>query len=755
MKHIQKMGGAGVVLLTLLCTTFSVSAQTTRYIDPANGTWTGTCTSVDPANANGPCNLARAYALQSGSGDTFLIEVRHAGGTVTLSPPADSLEHPITFGAYKRGATAAVEGTLKFAGSQAFEITRAGQFKLHAKARAQFENVTLRRKTRKFGSFLTHNPRASSLVNFFVSDKESITITGTLTVDHSDAELARLTVSESFKLAGIRSPLRVRELTVNRGATLTIAEGMELHVPMRRGSSATDRKGLLIVDGVIEGAGKLQIRYEKKTSGQPSERGGTDDRFFHNSHEYMPGDGVDHTDCLRVTGSGRIRVQMVVGAAGNVCIDLQDMGSVAATGSINEPANRSGAFTLAADQDSITTDLIFRRAVMVDGDVEQWNDSRIVFEKEATIAGDVILSDTSNLQIHGETSFDTHHTPRTDDLSDNGTLVSVRRGVQMGTSGKYMCDYVTRRTDDKPRAMHIPGVQFAGVARIAGDLDVRSNNLTDGAAADTNPTAPSCAPRVLFLVPMARDQGPPAISLVSSVGGDLDVRADEDFGDKGRVYLDSDSLKTGSVMRRTAHSLRVGRSLVAQGNTIGMGYPATSGLDGMCTGNDVSLTFGNHIVLTGEAKSLVVSDATDGITLGALVTLGDLEIQDGTLTVKTLHVGPRAELTANKNVNVTESLILQGELSGELDEASTIKRLTYGSRATDVVKKVALTSMLDALAIHAGSGELRLDEVVKTKNLGLCSGTLSLVDAESTTDSTLHVTEHITVQNGMLEKGYQ
>ena len=466
----------------------------------------------------------------------------------------------------------------------------------------------------------------------------------------------------------------------------------------------------------------------------------------------MPGDGVDHTDCLRVTGSGRIRVQTVVGAAGNVCIDLQEMGSVAATGSINEPANRGGAFRLAADQDSITTDLIFRRVVMVDGDVEQWNDSRIVFEKGATITGDVILSDTSGVQIHGETSYDTHRTPRTDDLSDNGTLVSVRRGVQMGTSGKYMCDYVTRRTDDKPRALHIPGVQFVGAAKIAGDLDVRSNSLTDGAASDTKSKAPACAPRVLFLAPVAQNQGGTTISLMSSVGGDLDVRAAADFGDKGRVYLDSDSLETSNIMRRTVHSLRVGRSLIAKGNTIGMGYSSTSGIDGMCMGDDVSLAFGNHIVLTDEAKSLVVSDATDGITLGALVTLGDLDIQDGTLTVKTLHVGPRAELTANKNVKVTGSLLLQGELSGELDEASTIKRLTYGSRNTDLVKKAALSDTLDALAIHAGSREIRLDEVIKTKNLGLCSGTLSLVDAESTTDSTLHVMEHITVQNGMLEK---
>ena len=133
------------------------------------------------------------------------------------------------------------------------------------------------------------------------------------------------------------------------------------------------------------------------------------------------------------------------------------------------------------------------------------------------------------------------------------------------------------------------------------------------------------------------------------------------------------------------------------------------------------------------------------------MALDELAVPSGPLAVKTLHVGPRAELMG-ENVKVTESLLLQGELSGELEEASMIKKLTYGSRNTDLVKKAALSDTLDALAIHIGSGELRLDEAVKTKNLGLCSGTLSLVDAESTTDSTLHVMEHIIVQNGMLEK---
>ena len=69
------------------------------------------------------------------------------------------------------------------------------------------------------------------------------------------------------------------------------------------------------------------------------------------------------------------------------------------------------------------------------------------------------------------------------------------------------------------------------------------------------------------------------------------------------------------------------------------------------------------------------------------------------------------------------------------------------------MKKAALVKTLEVLSIDVGDrGTLRLEEVIKTKNLGLCSGTLSLVDAESTTDSTLHVTEQITVQNGMLRK---
>ena len=386
--------------------------------------------------------------------------------------------------------------------------------------------------------------------------------------------------------------------------------------------------------------------------------------------------------------------------------------------------------------------------------MEQWNDARILFEKTAAIQGDVILRD-------GETPYtNTADYGEANTAADAGLRVGWRDGATTDDSERYTCAYSNRHrrgyasVDGGVRTRHIPGIHFGGAVTITGDLNVYSNTLTEtttgATAGDTH-----CAPKVLFMAPLVQDNAKADLHLVSSVGGNLVVEDTVSFGGKGRVYLDSDAKAVSSgATRRTAHSLRVGLDLAAGGKSLGMAYPATSNVDGMCTGKDTSLTFGNRLVLTDAGESVIIGDATLGLTLGALVTLGDLRVEPGkgTLKVKTLHVGPDAELTANKDVTVEESLILQGELSGELNEASAIKMLTYGNRNTDLVKKASLASMLEALSVQVGSGELRLEEVHKVKNLGLCSGTLSLVDAESTTDSTLHVTGQITVQNGMLRK---
>ncbi len=677
--------------------------------------------------------------------NNILIRVRRAGGRVTLAAPTVALDVNPQFGVYVQGNDTPVEGTIEFTGT--FKIAAEGQLQLDPKASVQFENVTL-----------SEGSRSTSVGEqefFRIADKseERIAITGTLTIPAgASVRLPALVVSRSLTLKGGTEAGKTSELRMG-GPPST--GGSPVEIPLRVHSGATlhmDGVDLVVhlgkeifVEGAIEDVTKgaerhrLRIAFLNSANPEPSSR---QPAGFLEGGAYSPlEEGIDDKDCKRIRGTGTIPAGILAIAMGSVCVDLKRVGPVTVSGSL-----QSDVYTDA----KITTDLIFREDVVVDGDVVQWNDSRVLFTKTATIRGDVILRD-------GGIPY-----TNTADYGEGNT--AANSGIRVGwqdvlNNRRYTCEYSNRwrRTfshrDGGLRTDHIPGVHFADEATIAGDLNVYSNTLTEtttgATAADTK-----CAPRVLFMAPLAKTSGDEEIALTSLVGGSLVVEDTVSFGGKGRVYLDTDSLKTGAVVRKTTHTLRVGGDLAAGGKTLGMAYPAISSMDGMCTGNDIKLTFGNHVVLTDAGKSVVIGDATNGLTLDALVTLGDLRVESGKgpLTVTTLHVGADAELTANKDVKVTESLILQGELSGELDASSTIKMLTYGNRNTDPVKNAALITILDALAIHMGSGELRLDEVHKTKNLGLCSGTLSLVDVESTTDSTLHVTEQITVQNGMLQK---
>ena len=739
MKYLQKWGGA-VVCLTILLTVSSAFAQstsTTRYIDPVNGRADGNCTKTDPLVTNGACTLARAFHSSNQTANTtFLIRVRRAGGMVELAAPTTSLTKSITFGAYVAGGSgSSAAGVLKFTGT--LTLARTGQIALTPTATAEFQNITL----------AGGGSRWANGANFVVFKDENdvgkrVTIAGTLTVNPTTAQIAKLIVSKDLTISGVHA-LLLDELEVKSGATLTLDtqpadyEGGVI-LFMKKGTSNTDTRGIFRVDGrIVEGKKgprpNIVFLAHNNFSTNPNRGDGS---FFHASSDYTPSasGAIDHTDCLQVTGGGMISVDIVMNSYGNLCVELPEIGNIQVAGSIVERGNQATART----KKNITTDLIFRKEVIVNGDMVQWNDARVVFEQAATIKGDVILADGTLPSVFGGADFGAARD------------ASVRKGVQVGGAGDYTCAYATGAS-----AVHIPGVQFAGAVTIEGGLHVRASSLTDGAPNSAKASAPACAPRVLFLAPKATTTTPAAgRAVVSSIAGDIAIEDTASFHNKGRIHLDSDMHGTSPNLRRTAHNVRVGGDLAAGGKTIGMKHASTSMMNGMCTANDTGLAFGNHLVLTNAAESVVIGDDADGLTLDALVTLGDLRVESGKgpLTVTTLHVGSGAELMSTKDVKVTESLILQGELSGELDEASTIKKLTYGSRTTDIVKKAALTSMLDALSISVGSGELRLDEVVKTKNLGLCSGTLSLVDAESTTDSTLHVTEHITVQNGMLEK---
>ena len=127
-------------------------------------------------------------------------------------------------------------------------------------------------------------------------------------------------------------------------------------------------------------------------------------------------------DCLMVTGGGTVENDLYFVAAGNVCVALGEIGNLVAVGSID-------------GQEDITTDVIFRNDVTVNGDVEQWNDARVAFEMSAMVDGDVTL-----------------------DYGDGGV------GTGFGTPVSDPADF--------ERAMG-SGLEFAGSSTIEGDLNLK------------------------------------------------------------------------------------------------------------------------------------------------------------------------------------------------------------------------------------------------------------------------------------------
>ena len=679
--------------------------------------------------------MDEAFTSKQADGAKFLIQVRHAGGTVTFNTPSTSLTAgPLVFGAYVAGSAAAVEGTLIFAGTNALLIANTGQVRLDDKVKLQFKDIKVGealRPVREFGEDIFHHENDSD---------ERVSITGTLTLSSGFASFYNLVVSKSFTAKINPASLIVRNsLTINHGATLTLegSGGYTLFLLMKRGEDRTDKRGVVTVNGSIERAegseGYFYVGYQNLNNALGRGSAGIGNDGFHAYSEYTPAanSAIDHTDCLRITGSGTINFPILVRAMGNVCVDVKKVGKVVALGSLqNDPSN----------QTNITTDLIFRENVEVNGDVEQWGDSRVVFEKMSTIKGNVILNDGSS-------------TPYND--SGYGTLrtASVRIGVRngpfvKGSKEKFTCAYITKRKagDKKQRGAHIPGVQFEDAVTIEGDLDVRSRNLEETTVHATDSTMTKCAPRALFMAPLTKK------TITSRIGGDLVIKDDEDFNNDEDDYSDGGRVRlTSYVVGKTVnsvHNVQIDGGIIAGGTTIGMEHASGSRDTGMC--GATSSTAGNRIVLSDE-KAHVISGS---LTLGALQIAEDVDVQNGTLTVKHLHVHSGGKLKADGDVKMDQgALILRGDgLQGTLADGSVITHLTYGSRDTDIVPSGALVDTLDLTIDIGDGGELRLDQVTKTKNLGLCSGTLVLRKAGTATDSTLHVHEQITVKNGRLKK---
>ena len=686
-------------------------------MDPFVGSGSSNCTLTDP------CTLDRAPATSVANGDIFLIRVRREGGTVTLAAPTAALSKRIRFGAYVKGNEDPVEGTVKFTGD--FKVGGGGRFEFHEKVTVEFEDFT---------AGATYSIGWDNIAAL-----ERMSMTGTLKVTATWAVIDRMVVSKSFEIEAYTDKAFVvnKGLTVKEGATLTISNGT-LSVVIDRERESTGTTGRITVDGTIEAKGdhtEGYIRFVRAFADRTA-------NHFLLSSEYKPSDGVDHEDCFRIRGRGEINAELRVHGAGNICVEVKKVGRVLVSGSIKDDpvAQEAGRY-------DVTTDLIFREEVVVDGNVEQWNDSRVVFEKPATIRGSVILDDGPLPGPFAPATYGDARDPAS----------QTRKGVYIRSLNKFTCQYYTERPDNQERGTHISGVQFEAKVIIEGDLEVRSDKIPEvtsrAPVGRTNNTM--CAPRVLFMVPLAKSPGPPVIDTISEIGGDLVIEDDEDFNKQGRVSFGSHYIRRG--LHWTFHSVRIGGDLIASGRTIGMEWYARNVNDGKC-GKDskgVELAdgyyFGNRIILSDKADHVIVG----ALELDALFIHKSLKVENGPLTVRHLSVGPLrsgGELQADGNVVVRHALSLGGDgLRGRLSDASTIKHLVYGSRETDLVHPAALADQLEALSILLEEGELRLDEVIRTKNLGLCRGTLVLRDAGTEADSTLVVDDQILVRDGFIE----
>ena len=502
MKYITKFFGVGcVALLAMLFMAPGAFAQTTYYVDPDNGgTDTAACasTATDGGYPN-PCLLNNAVVAASTAGDIILIRVRRSGGSVSLAAPTAALGSAQRYGVYVRGSGDRVKGTLEFTGN--FQIASAGLFELDSLATVQFEDVTLTEAR-------TATPLVADPAPNEKNPASRVVISGTLTITDggtsgAGATIGALVVAEDLAIerpadATTTPTLRIDSLVVNSGATLTLGKAgspVDLRVPLKK-AAKDDLEGILTVNGEISGPGKVWIAHLANATsagrGAPENTGTTPvtpaDDYFHMSSDYMPDSKgvVDHEDCVSIAGSGEITSDLLAIAAGNICVGLGKIADLTVAGSIAEPGGGSTEGT------AITTDVIFRNNVEVDGDVVQWNDARVVFEKNVTVTGNVILEDgTLPTSTFRETTVYGAARTRTgtaEDGPDGETVVtSVRTGVKLASAAEdveFTCNY--RSTMDEVRVVDTPVVSLSlttatvttGTATLAVNEDVTTVTVT-------------------------------------------------------------------------------------------------------------------------------------------------------------------------------------------------------------------------------------------------------------------------------------
>ena len=704
-----------------------------------------TCTANDNTT---PCTLTAALGAVSGGDDTIAIRVRRAGGSVTITGD-HTIDEAITFATYQRGGGGLVSGMLEFTGT--VTLSAAGQFTPYkmgtVEVNVQFKDVTL-------------SIAGTNTQPFGMDTEERWTISGALTT--GNATIDKLVVDENLTVKGMdadtgedghQAPtLVVKDLDVKSG-TLTIGtkeEDMDSTVELRVPLQKTDT---LVVDGMIAGTGALWIAHLNTAA----ERGATG-FDLHRTTEYMPHatDVKKDMGCAQVRGGGEIHNDIYAIASGNVCISLKKVGGLFAAGSLSDDED--------TDRD-ITTDLIFRRDVEVTGDVQQWNDARVVFEKKSTIQGSVVLDAGALPDVISTADFGTPNMP-----VDLRSSQFVRTGPNCDSRIYAEIWSDLRRSS---RGMKVSGVQFAGNTTIEKDLNYRFGYALSGAGRRDN----ICRTRVLFL---ADSTGAADKAYTSHIRGDLYAESGmqvvlggyapdgPDEGEDPDYYLLHNLNLDGDIYAYVGNSADIA--------DIAMGAPAVAEIDGMCTSKDLELGKGNRLTLTGAGSHSIVTETT--LIIPSLVVLEETSVQSlmypfgpgrsGRIQVENLHIGDGGELVTDGDValspirdEIPSRVILGGKgIQGTLYPESWIGRIVFASSTTDQIPLIDFDfptftrsrGQGEVVSFHLPAGSaMRLAEPMEVETLGLCSGSVILVDDEDPKTKTITVTEELHIKDGTLE----
>ena len=739
-----------------------------HYVDVNNGSG-NTCSDTDP------CSMTQAIA-DAASGETIYIRSQRSGDTVTITGDYGPLNVPVNFAAYVSGSTDAVSATLAFTGK--FELGGSGKILPHSKITAQFENLLISNgNTNPFGD------DADNLGSVTISTLE----TGFVTINRlqvkSDLVIKRLETATSSPV------ITIQELEVSQGAALTVGLEMNtdgsdrenpvhLRVPLRQAANADEKFDSLVVHGIIDGAGSLLVVHDNSATGR-----GASGMDLHVTADYTPTGAdrtIDHTDCVKIAGNGEIHNDLYAVAAGNICVTLKKIGRLIVAGSIQADEYSNNA-------EMITTDVIFREDVEIMGNVEQWNDAKILFEKKATIEGSVIL-DSGPFSYPVLTSIGTGDnsialgSPRDnfDKTLTSGDDLIIRNAERVD---RQSCWPTYRQYATRTRPLEhqlISGIRFEGQTDIAQDLDLRhyfDDRDNEGTSQTNTGAAQRCLIAVDFWIPRPASDATESQAVTSRIGGDLLADNGGSINLSGHFRI---TFNGTFGQAYSNHHLELDGDIIADGEfglSIWEGGPRRpDSFRGECTSTDgtpdaFNLEGASLFVLSDEQDHrIVLSDGN--MRMFSLAIRKKVRIQGGNLFTKAIHVEDGGQLISNENVQVgwndtslqhsfwgeqaSGRLILEGEgLDGTLHPDSHVNGSAYSTTRTDLVdaKLVPINSSgwIYVVFNFDKNAYMRLSDPLVTGNVGLCSGTVILEEPDEADSNTLTINETLYVKDGIFE----